>query len=219
MSLPVSQINPVTLEREILLDISSVSIKSIYNEHELNVEWTFNDTILILDAMESIAIPFNNAAQINHQFGFEDEKFTVEHTSITNSDVNRIQRSFVNKQNTHFNPYLQKVIKSENMERSLLSNGKNSRDRRSTVDVSSVNDRILANLPSNRTIYFDCKDADTCLEAKFRVSNIKPNNFPILITLNFTIDMTKVARIMTEQKDILVVQTSTDLIKTSDEDL
>ena len=93
-------------------------------------------------------------------------------------------------------------------------------DSRRKRDIFSTNDRILANLPQNRTIYFDCKDAEQelCLQGKFTVPNVKAGDLPVLITLNFTIDLKKVAKVMTEKRDVLVVRTSVDLMKTSDED-
>lgn len=217
MSLPVSQINPLTLERESLLDINSVSIKSMYNVQEMNVEWTYNDTVLILDSFESTTATINNVGQINH-IGLGDGKLSVEEKSISNLDSEHIQRSFKNKRNTYFNPYLQKVIENEQLDNSIPWNEKNNIKKRDSVDIMSINDRIVTNLPANRTIYFDCNGPETCLEGKFRVTNIKSNNSPILIFLNFTIDMTKVAKIMNEQKDILVVRTSVDLMKTLNDD-
>lgn len=55
-------------------------------------------------------------------------------------------------------------------------------------------DSILSNLPVNRTILFDCYDADAglCIKARFSVNNFRTGNSPIYITLNFTVDLSRV---------------------------
>lgn len=60
----------------------------------------------------------------------------------------------------------------------------------------SVNDVILANLPINRTIMFDCDMANEgqCVEARFSVHNFRVGNVPIIVALNFTVDLSKVGK-------------------------
>lgn len=55
-------------------------------------------------------------------------------------------------------------------------------------------DSILSNLPVNRTILFDCYDAEAghCIRARFSVNNFRTGNTPIYITLNFTVDLSRV---------------------------
>lgn len=55
-------------------------------------------------------------------------------------------------------------------------------------------DSILSNLPVNRTILFDCYDAEAglCIKARFSVNNFRTGNTPIYITLNFTVDLSRV---------------------------
>lgn len=230
MSLPVSYINPWTLEREKIIDVSSVSIKSMHNGQHYDVEWSQNNTILVLDAIESSTSPgdvltpvedYNgmqfDASKIGLEYDFSGGQSSNGDSSIGEFVGDRKRRSVDNSQNVHYNPYLQKVFESDQTESSFALNGIDSRHKR---DLFSTNDRILANLPSNRTIYFDCRNAEEelCLQGKLTVRNIKANDLPVLITLNFTIDLTKVAKVMTEKRDVFVVRTSVDLMKTSDED-
>lgn len=58
-------------------------------------------------------------------------------------------------------------------------------------------DSILSNLPVNRTILFDCNDAEAglCVQARFSVNNFRTGNTPIFITLNFTVDLYRVGEL------------------------
>lgn len=232
MSLPLSYINPWTLERERLIDISSVSIKSMHNGQMFDVEWTQNNTILILDSIESSTGSANVPVEDYNGMQFDASKIGLEYDfsggQSSNGDASvgdflgdrRRRRSVDSIRNAYFNPYSQRVVQMDQMASSIAWDRADAADSRRKRDIFSTNDRILANLPQNRTIYFDCKDAEQelCLQGKFTVPNVKAGDLPVLITLNFTIDLKKVAKVMTEKRDVLVVRTSVDLMKTSDED-
>lgn len=213
LSLPAAYINPLTLEMETLLDISALSIESTYNGQQFDIEWSQNNTFLALNSAAYEGAWLNHESKINADGELNDDQ--------TNENAyNRKKKSIDDGENIYFNRYIQKVVKNDQID----STSSNSLYQAVSTNLHngntlSTNDRILAHLPSNRTIYFGCRDIkhEFCLEAKFRVSNIKASNLPILITVNFTMDMTKVAKIMTNQKDILVVRTSVDLIKTLDD--
>lgn len=230
VSLPVSHINPWTLERERLIDIESVSIKSMYSGQTFDVEWTQNNTILILDAIESSTASLNIPVEDYNGMQFDASKIGLEYdfsggqsssdASVGDFVGDRRRRAVEKMRNAYFNPYSQRVIEMDQMASSIAWDRIDSVDNRHKRDIFSTNDRILANLPPNRTIYFDCKNAEQelCLQGKFTVPNIKADDLPILITLNFTIDLKKVAKVMTEKRDVFVVRTSIELMKTSDED-
>lgn len=210
--LPVAYINSVSLQNEAVMDISSLSIESTYNGQQFDVEWIQNDTSLTLNAPVSTT-PFQNiATELNTESNLKDNQ-------PSDDVVDRMIRSTENGGNIYFNRYLQKVVETKqnqtehsNVLSEILPNY--------FRNVQSTNDRILASLPANRTIYFDCGDSidNLCLEGKFTVSNIKASNQPILITVNFTIDMSKVAKIMNDQRDIFVIRTSIELMRTAEED-
>ncbi|XP_055326062.1 integrin alpha-PS3-like, partial [Sitodiplosis mosellana] len=212
VSLPISLLNPWTLERENLIDTSSLTIRSIYDGQYFDVEWMQNNTVLNLHAGDPLQ-PVQT-----------DPKYTEGALSTTN-EVNlpkaliggRSRRSLENIQDSHFNPYSQKVIETRQSRSSIATD---LFDKSFDPDLFSVNDRILSNLPSNRTIHFDCKDSNQeyCLVGSFRVSNFKASNSPVLITLNFAIDMAKMARIMSGKRDILVIRTSVEFGEIFDDD-
>lgn len=210
VSLPAFYINPLTLETETLLDISALSIESMYDGQQFDVEWSQNNTILALNS----AVTWSNHGSKMNAVGDLSE------SQMSRNAVDRMERSIENGENLYFNRYLQKVFEIEHNDTDK-SNGLNQvlSTNLHNGNAWSTNDRILANLPSNRTINLGCMDIKDgfCLDAKFRVSNIKSSNLPILITVNFTIDMTKVAKVMTDKKDILVIRTSVNLIKTFDD--
>lgn len=209
MSLPLSHINPSTLERERLVDISSVSLKSMYNGINSGVEWTQNSTILILDA-------------ISPEQELSGSQSSIGATSIGNSIGNRRRRSLESVHNLHFNPYLQRVIESEELtsleENSVAWSDMSQIGSQSERDLFDFNDRLLTNLPSNRTIFSDCKysEHEFCLQGRLRVNHLKADDLPVLITLNFTIDLKSVDKILTEKRDIFVIRTALEVMKTDD---
>lgn len=144
------------------------------------------------------------------------------HVESFNNDFggDRKRRSIEQTQNAYFNPYLQKVIETDEMASSLAWNNIGSISSRNKRGIFSSNDHLLANLPINRTIYFDCQDAEQelCLQGKFTVTNLQATDLPVLITLSFAVDLKKVAKVLTEKKDVFVIRTSVNLMKTADED-
>lgn len=231
MSLPLSHINPWTLERERLIDISSVSIKSMYNGKNFDVEWTQNNTILILDAIESTTTSSNvpiedyngmqfDASKIGLEYDLSGGQSTNDESTVIGSIGDRKRRSLENPQNAYFNPYLQRVIEPNEMGSSFTWSDLDSMGNRYRRDTLNSNDHTLANLPVNRTIYFDCQNSDEefCLQGKFTVTNLRAEDLPVLVTLNFAVDLKKVVKVMTEKRDIMVVRTSVELMKTGDED-
>lgn len=86
--------------------------------------------------------------------------------------------------------------------------------------VSNHDDIILTSLPPNRTIIFDCYDSEAslCIQAKFAVNNFQVGNTPIVIQLNFSIDLHKIDKIVTDNRDIFVIRPSIALSRNDDEE-
>lgn len=223
--------NPWTLNGERTIDISSVSMKSMYNGKVYDVEWTQNNTILILDAVESTtSVSSSNAPVVDYNgMQFDPSKLGLEYDlnggQVSTDDsttflMGRKRRAVEYESNNYFNPYSQRIVENEEMGSTFIWNDIDSMTSRNKRDTLNSNDHILANLPANRTIFSDCRNSEEehCLQGKFTVTNFKANDFPILITLNFTIDLKKIEKVMTERKDVFVIRTLVDVIKTADED-
>lgn len=192
ISLPLFHINPVTSERQNIVDINSVSVKSSYNGQNYEIDWIQN--------------------------GNQPDESSIEGTI-----VNRDRRSLEDSRHIYFNPYLQRLIESDgvnSIEGSTTTWNNMLVNDQTEKDTFDFNKRLLSYLPSNRTTYFECKKSEPkfCLSGRLRVTNLKTSNAPLLITLNFTVDLNNVAEIMTEKKDIFVIRTSLELMKTGDED-
>lgn len=187
--LPVSYVNPLTSSREILMDVSSVSVKSVFNGKTYDVEWMYNNTMLILDAVES-----NSAL-----------------------NVKRKRRSIGNAQKNHYNHYLQRIIEADKM----ISNEKSLRAKLNDENMFDSNDRSLADLPYNRTIYFHCNSFEMrfCLQGRLSVENFNANDSPILITVNFTLNLGNINKITTDSKDVMVFRSSIEVSKTLNENV
>lgn len=201
ISLPISYINPSTLNRETLIDISSVSIKSTHSGQSYNVEWMYNGTILILDAIELPKLTLNAPAELNSMSKLE-------------LNVERKRRSIESGHKNHYNHYIQRVIDTDKS-----TSNWNDMVNQDDENIFDLNDRVLIDLPANRTIHLNCNGSESefCLHGRFSVANFKANVSPILITLNFTTDLKNVAKIMTEKKDFLAMRTLIEVTKASDE--
>lgn len=193
-----------------------------------DVEWTQNNTILIMDAVESSTyISTSNVPVVDYNYNgmqYDSSKLGLEYDlngGQVSTDDTRKRRSVEYESNNYFNPYSQRIIgNDETMGSTFIWNDIDSLTTRNKRDTLNSNDHILANLPANRTIFSDCQNSEQelCLQGKFTVTSFKANDFPILITLNFTIDLKKVEKVMTEKKDVFVIRTSVEVIKTADED-
>lgn len=212
VSLPISHYNSLSLERENLIDINSISIHRsnarIYSptdNDKLDVNWSQNNTaidISITDDTSLLNIGTNISGNLN------SNENNQQHTSMTNLTDDRIRRSIKKSYNAHFNPYIQNVFETDPL--GIPAALRNGTDLLNKDDISNINDRILSVLPSNRTIHFDCKgtNEENCLLGRFTIRNFKANDAPIFIMLNFTIDMKKVASVLSGKRDILVIRTT-----------
>lgn len=90
-----------------------------------------------------------------------------------------------------YSPYLQRVTEEQDF--SEAPGAAHSRSRRGFFDS---HEHILNNLPPNRTIYFDCVNAEegACVQAKFTVFNFKTGDAPIRVSLNFSVDLNVIGK-------------------------
>lgn len=142
-------------------------------------------------------------------------------SSIDGSVGSRLRRSIDDPHDIYFNPYLQRLVEYDGSSTKQSSgNWSMFADEQSDRDLKDLNNRFLSNLPSNRTIYFNYEKSEHefCLQGRLKVTNLKANSAPISITLNFTVDLKKIDKIMTEKRDIFVMRTSLELMKTDVED-
>lgn len=172
------------------------------------MEWSQNNTILIANAVETTTTPGSNVAIDNFNgMQFDTSRIGLEYDLSGGHDASntidsivgdRRKRSVEANVRRRYSHYLQKVIDDNEFDSfgSLALNSmSNNRYRR---DVLTPNDRLLNNLPVNRTIYFDCQNAEQelCIVAKFTVLNFKASDLPISISLNFSIDLSKIGELI-----------------------
>lgn len=168
-------------------------MKGTYNSQQYDVEWTQNNTILILDAIESttsassiIPIEDYNGMQFDaSKIGLEYD-LNGGYPNVEELSGRRKRRSTSISDDVYYNHYLQKAVETNKYQYSFPGRFKR--------DIFSSKDHVLANLPVNRTTYFDCQDPaqDQCMQGKIIVPNFRVTDAVIAITLNFTIDMDKV---------------------------
>lgn len=173
----------------------------------LDVEWSQNNTILIQNAVEISSTPSNIALESYNGVKFDASRIGLEYDingngapdydTLNNNDqlgVGRRRRSIQDKQNARngrrYNAYLQRIIEGDDFTDAL--SGHVIRKRA----LFDSHEHVLNNLPLNRTIFFDCTNAEegTCVQAKFTVYNFRTGNSPILISFNFSIDLNDIGK-------------------------
>lgn len=163
----------------------------------MDIEWSQNNTILIPNAVESTSTPSNvaidnlnmhfDASQIGLEYDLNQGGSTNEFDIITHADNHIGRRKRSTRFGRMYNPYVQQVTEQE-QDFSMAPTARHIRSRRGLFDS---HEHILNNLPPNRTIHFDCVNAEegACVQAKFTVFNFKTGNVPIFLTFNFSIDL------------------------------
>lgn len=198
ISVPVSFINPWSLEREQLINFNSVSIKSIYNNQPLAVEWTQNNIILITDAIETTTTQQPDIAQDNFNgMQFDASKISLEYNFNNNDDTSIRRRRSIQSEpaNKRYSPYMQSTLESQDFDGTTNALDDFSHDRLQRDVGGITNDAAaLNNLPVNRTLIFNCQNPheENCFQARITALNFKVGNVPILISLNFSIDLNQI---------------------------
>lgn len=63
--------------------------------------------------------------------------------------------------------------------------------------VTILDDPIFSKLPENRTILFDCYDAEKslCVQARFSIVNFVVGHSPIVVELKFSVDLSRIGNL------------------------
>lgn len=203
ISVPMSFINPWTVEREKLIDFTGISLKSVYNNQPLTVEWTQDNVILISDAVETTTTTQQSLLAEDSYNGMQFDPSNLgpefDLNSNTNGDpVRRRRRSTFGEPSTRrWSPYMQRILENGDQETDDTPFSFDSlRLNRLERDVGGNKNAAINNLPLNRTMFFDCQKPfeEHCFQARITALNFKAGNTPIMISLNFTIDLNKIGK-------------------------
>lgn len=202
ISVPMSFINPWSLQRETLIEFNSLSMRSIYNNQPLAVEWTQNNVILIMDAVETTTAQQPMIERDNFNgMQFDTSRIGLEYDMNGNDNgdsVKRRRRSIAtDTANRRYSPYMQRILEEDDFGETTVAveNFSLNRLRR---EVATNKDAAINNLPVNRTMFFNCLNPyeEHCFQARITVLNFKAGNVPIMISLNFSIDLNKIGKTM-----------------------
>jgi hypothetical protein len=173
-----------------LIDYNEIEIQGFYINKHIDVNLIQNNKILIpsYESSSPAVIELDNI-----QKGFFPSKFGMDYEFGVSSKHGE-NNEFINQQNTHRRrrSLLENDEDNGNIFRVFNSyNGKIEEYQPSYRIEANKDDTTLKNLPRNRTILFDCHDAEKsdCFEAQFMIQNFRPGNEPILINLNFTLNL------------------------------
>lgn len=191
-----------------IVSFNDIHINGYYNYKNLDFTWTQNNVILIPNPVEYSTQPpeVDNLYKASMDFSLLSGQSHSDPSSddSANYQTRRRRRSAPTFSDLHFNKYTNQLTQ-------------HSRPRRS---LPTVNPDILNGLPTNRTLYFSCDSPMfiECAEVSVQIANFKPGNVPILIDLQFELNLDAVAESFLEREDILALQILSELRKLEDEE-
>jgi hypothetical protein len=210
-----------------IIDHNEIDIQGLYNYKIYEPVLIKDDIILNQSKDENLLLI---GSDMNHNFDSSKMGFDYEF----NKD--QTQHDFQNFGETN---HRRKRSDDENIYRVYNQYTNEIDEYHASYKVSTdQEDHTLANLPKNRTIFFDCSDtsenANGCVEAQFRFLNFRPGSEPIIINMNFSFDMSKIgeifsfnffyktnfvsqtAKVFNEDQDIFVFKTNAILRRVGD---
>uniref|UniRef100_A0A182NA97 Uncharacterized protein n=1 Tax=Anopheles dirus TaxID=7168 RepID=A0A182NA97_9DIPT len=203
-----------------IINFNDITVAGMYNYKTLDFTWTQNDTILLpnpiehdsflpptVDVEELHRLPSDFellAAGVGGMGGFANENQPAGSYDQDSMTMHRRRRRHVRSLEPTFNPYTGRLAQHSRARRSL----------------SKVNDATVRGLPGNRTLFFSCAEHGEsfieCARLNIAVDIFRPTNVPIVITLNFQLDLDAIGEAFLEREDIFALEMLADVQKEGD---
>ncbi|XP_055623803.1 integrin alpha-PS3-like [Toxorhynchites rutilus septentrionalis] len=204
LKVPLVYYKPSSADILKIINFNDIRFDGYYNYKHLDFTWTQNNVILLPNPKEYSTQPpeVDNLYKASMDFGLLSGDSNPPNDEVSLST--RRRRSTEAFSERHYNRYTNEVIE-------------HSRSRRS---LTTVNPAILTGLPANRTLLFHCGQEVRidCAEVSVQVANFKPGNIPIVMNMQFELDLDQVARSFLEREDIFALQILSELQKMEDEE-
>uniref|UniRef100_A0A182Q4F5 Integrin alpha second immunoglobulin-like domain-containing protein n=1 Tax=Anopheles farauti TaxID=69004 RepID=A0A182Q4F5_9DIPT len=206
-----------------IINFNDITVTGMYNYKTLEYTWTQNDTILLPNPIEqdSVLLPPTVDVEELHRLpsdfellsagvggmgGFANENQPAGSYDQDSMIMQRRRRRHIRSLAPTFNRYTGQL-------------GQHSRARRS---LSKVSDATMRGLPANRTLFFSCSENEEsfieCARLNIAVDIFRPTNVPIVITLNFQLDLDAIGESFLEREDIFALEMLADVQKVGDPD-
>lgn len=202
LKVPLKYYKPSSSDILNIINFNDIFISGYYNYKHLDFTWTKDNVILIPNVKEFSTQPpeVDNLYKQSMDFDLLSASSHQDPMTDSNSFSTRRRRSA----QTQFNRYTGQLTEHSIVRRSL----------------ATVNPAILTGLPENRTLFFHC-DQDAvqieCADVSIQVANFKPGNVPIVINMQFELNLDLVAESFLEREDIFALQILSQLYKLEDE--
>ncbi|XP_035895346.1 integrin alpha-PS3-like [Anopheles stephensi] len=207
-----------------IISFNNIVVSGYYNYKTLDYTWTQNDTILLPNPIEHDHI-------VPPTVDVEDMHRLPSDFDLLSGGGGAGMGGFASENQPH--GYDQSSMGMHRRRRRGLGHGGSpvhtynrytgqlsghSRVRRS---LSKVNDATVQALPANRTLFFNCAQEDAfieCARLNVAVDIFRPTNVPIIITLQFQLDLDAIGEAFLEREDIFALMMLTDVHKVGDPD-
>ncbi|XP_065084513.1 integrin alpha-PS3 [Ochlerotatus camptorhynchus] len=202
LKVPLVYYKPSSADVLNIINFNDIQISGYYNYKHLDFTWTKDNVILIPNVKEYSTQPPEVDNFYKQSMDF-DMLSAGPHSNPISDDSgfsSRRRRSVP----AQFNRYTNQLSQHSRVRRSL----------------STVNPAILTGLPENRTLFFHCSQEVQidCADVSVQISNFKPGNIPIVINMQFELNLDLVAESFLEREDIFALQILSELQKMEDEE-
>lgn len=176
-----------------IVDFNEIGIRGFYTNRALDVTWS-RDNKIIMQSMEATTQSSNVVVDNMNSHNFDSSKLGFDYDFNSEKNVEHNLHDLNNHRRRR--SVWQESRDDETVFRVFNQYTHSIDEYQASYRISSdQEDQTIKNLPKNRTIYFDCTSPEgngECIEALFTVYNFKPGSDPIVINMNFTIDLNKI---------------------------
>ncbi|CAO1393862.1 unnamed protein product [Diamesa hyperborea] len=202
-----------------IVNFNEIEIRGVYTNRALDVTW-YKDNKIVLQSSEESTQSSKVVENMNSN-GFDSGKLGFDYDF--NSEKNVVQELHDSNQHRRRRSVWQESRDEDTVFRVFNQYTHSVDEYQASYRISSdQEDQTIKNLPKNRTIFFDCSSPEgngECIEAQFTVYNFRPGSEPIVINMNFTIDLQKIDQFFDEKLNIFLFKTNTRLQRAGDEEL
>lgn len=202
LKVPLVYHKPSSAEVLNIINFSDIDISGYYNYKHLDFTWTKDNVILIPNVKEYSTQPPEVDDFYKQSMDFDI--LSAGHQSHPMTDESGHSSRRRRSAPAQFNRYTNQLSQHSIVRRSLVT----------------VNPAILTGLPENRTLFFHCGQEVQidCADVSVQIANFKPGNIPIVINMQFVLNLDLVAESFLEREDIFALQFLSELKKMEDEE-
>ncbi|XP_055608647.1 integrin alpha-PS3-like [Uranotaenia lowii] len=206
LKVPLVYHKPSSVDVLKIINYNDILISGYYQYKTLQFTWTQGEVILLPNAKEysTERTEIDNMFKAGWEFGWPTGEHMTDPPIM--DDQRRRRRSTEEVEVSDFNHYTGQLLQHS----------------RSTRSITTVNQALISDLPVNRTVFFSCNSDPLvmieCADVSVQISNFKPGNVPLMINMQFELDLDQVAESFLEREDIFALKISSHIRTTDGEE-